>query len=578
MNYEVYVFVFLIVVSSVTALIAAYFMFSKWSAPGAAYFGFMELACLFWNVGYIIEILGGTLAEKMIGVKLQYFTGIPFVSLFWAAGAISYVTLKKRPSTREFIFLSIIPLITTILAILMGYHGFFYQNTRLVQNGPFLLIEKDWGIWFYVHVIYSYLLNLTGSITLFFSLKKGSSLSRKQAVFILVSIVLPWFASVTYITGMKTFMRLDYTNAAFTFSTALLGWSIYKHKLFDLIPVARDVVIDLMEKGMIILDLQNRIIDINPAASKIFKNTTVIGENLDDFLLSSGLSKINLLVKNNLSDDVEIGNKIFEVTILEIKDHKKNIGGKIITLFDITGRKKIERELNESIAAKDKFFSIIAHDLRNPFFGITGLAEILTDPSEKVTPEERDEMLGQIKDLSSNTYRMLENLLDWSRSQTGRIEFNPADTSLFGITTETLKQLANSAEMKGIALTNEIKEDIFVYCDANMISTVLRNLISNAIKFTKSGGTITVSAVKNHDFCEVSVADTGIGMKEDTMHDIFRIDKATHTTGTAGEKGSGLGVLLCKEFVEKNGGKIWVESQLGKGSSFRFTLPLSNKQ
>jgi signal transduction histidine kinase len=578
MNYEVYIFVFLIVISSATALIVAYSMFSKWNAPGAAFFGFMEVSCLFWNVGYIIEILGGTLVEKMIGVKIQYFAGIPLVPLFWAAGAISYVTLNKQPSVRDFILVGIIPLITSILALLMEYHGYFYRHTRLIHNGPFLLIEKDWGIWFYVHVIYSYFLNLVGSTTLFFSLKKVSLLSRKQTVFILVSIVLPWLANITYITGMKTFMRLDYTNAAFTFSTALLGWSIYKYKLFDLVPVAREAVIDLMKKGVVVLDVQNRIIDINPAAVKILENKKGIGENLEDFLLPLGLSKINLLVKNNLAADLEIGSKNFEVTVSEIKDHKKNIGGKIITFFDITDRKKIEKELNESIAAKDKFFSIIAHDLRNPFFGITGLAEILTDPQEEVTPEEREEMLNQIKELSSNTYRMLENLLEWSRSQTGKIEFKPDKINLLSISNETIQQLSNSAEMKGITLTNEIKEDIFAYCDANMIRTVLRNLISNAIKFTVEGGTIKVYAKKDENVCEVSVIDTGVGMTKETSENIFRIDKATHSNGTAGEKGSGLGVLLCKEFVEKNGGKIWVESTLGKGSTFYFTLPLNNQE
>ena len=261
--------------------------------------------------------------------------------------------------------------------------------------------------------------------------------------------------------------------------------------------------------------------------------------------------------------------------------------GKIIGTFgisrDITDRKEARQALTESElqlkelnATKDKFFSIIAHDLKSPFSSILGLSELLFTNFDKYDAQKKKRFIGLIKEATENTYKLLENLLLWSRSQRGIIDFKPTKRNLHLLTGETVNLLSQSTKNKSIVLINQIPEDIYVVADRDMLLTILRNLISNAIKFTHKNGMVIVSVEKTikQKFIEISVTDTGIGISEDTIGDLFQLDKNVSTSGTEKETGTGLGLILCKEFVEKHGGEIWIESKVGKGSKFIFTLPV----
>jgi signal transduction histidine kinase/ligand-binding sensor domain-containing protein len=231
-------------------------------------------------------------------------------------------------------------------------------------------------------------------------------------------------------------------------------------------------------------------------------------------------------------------------------------------------------ELNELNSSKDKFFSIIAHDLKNPFNTIIGFSEILKEEIRSGDPERNLEYASLINTSAVQTLRLLENLLDWANSQTGKILFKPEPINLSGLLNEELGMLNDMAARKSIELKSSISDKLLIQADKNMIKTILRNLISNAIKFTHKNGIVEVNAIISDRNAEISVSDNGIGMTKETMARIFRIDASPSTRGTENEKGTGLGLFLCKEFIEKHGGKIFVESESGKGSIFRFTLPL----
>ena len=231
-------------------------------------------------------------------------------------------------------------------------------------------------------------------------------------------------------------------------------------------------------------------------------------------------------------------------------------------------------ELEQANASKDKFFSIIAHDLRVPFTGLLGMTEIFSENLANFTQEEIKEGLDSLQHTAQTVYTLLENLLTWSRLQRGIIEYFPQDIFLEEIAQYNVSLFSSNAEQKQIALTQVISPDIQAYADQNMINTALRNLISNAIKFTDKGGSITVSATEDEEVVEVTVSDTGTGIKAEDLEKLFRIDVKYSHIGTSGEQGSGLGLILCKELVEKNGGNIWVESEVGKGTTFRFTIPV----
>lgn len=232
------------------------------------------------------------------------------------------------------------------------------------------------------------------------------------------------------------------------------------------------------------------------------------------------------------------------------------------------------QELKELNATKDKFFSIIAHDLKNPFNTLMGFTELLLDNLEEYSTQKLKEFVDILHQTSKQSYALLENLLEWSRAQTGRLEMNPEMVNIHELANENISLLINHATKKSIQLTNEIKPSVQAFCDENMIRTVIRNLISNAIKYTKENGNITCESQIIDDKVEISISDTGIGIKPENVMKLFRIDVNYSTAGTAQETGTGLGLILCKEFVNKNNGEIWVESDFGKGSTFKFTLPL----
>jgi PAS domain S-box-containing protein len=251
---------------------------------------------------------------------------------------------------------------------------------------------------------------------------------------------------------------------------------------------------------------------------------------------------------------------------------------------DITIRKKAEEqleryadELNSLNKSKDKFFSIISHDLRSPFNALLGITEYMAEYYKDMNPDEVKDSVNNIYRSSTKLYNLILNLLEWSRLHTGRMEVEKTSLNLNEAGNEALNLLNENATAKKIDLINKINKDIYVTADKYMIDTVLRNLISNSIKFTKPGGHIILSAVQVGNMVEISVEDNGIGISEENQKKIFRIDAQYHREGTANEKGTGLGLILCKEFVEKNNGTIRIESKENEGSKFIFTIPLSTR-
>jgi PAS domain S-box-containing protein len=250
---------------------------------------------------------------------------------------------------------------------------------------------------------------------------------------------------------------------------------------------------------------------------------------------------------------------------------------------DITERKQAEEEIrlkNEQLlkinTEKDKFFSIISHDLRGPFSGFLGLTELMAEDLSSLTMDQIQEFSLDMRNSAANLYRLLENLLQWSRMQQGSIPFDPEVIQLRSIVDECMAIALEPAKNKGIDLTTDIPENLKVVADNNMLQTVVRNLVSNAQKFTRKGGKISVSAkATENKNVEISVKDSGIGMNPEMVGNLFRLDVKTNRKGTNNEPSTGLGLLLCKEFVEKQGGKIWVESEEGKGTTFYFTLQMS---
>jgi len=340
-------------------------------------------------------------------------------------------------------------------------------------------------------------------------------------------------------------------------------------------------------------DKKNNFITVNKYvahAHKIEKNE-LEGKNCDQIypkedaenywkddleVINSGIAKLNIEEPWDTGSE----RRWLNTSKIPFDDENGEIIGVLGLCFDITEKKSYEEkiiqqneQLQELNATKDKLFSIIGHDLRGPIGGFKQIIELLLSNYDLSDTKRLTKLLQAIQTSASTTYDLLENLLSWAKSQRNEVVYNPSNINLNEISEISISLLEGIAKNKNITIKNLIPIDQFIYADENMIMTIVRNLISNAIKFTNENKTIYLSVIENEINLTISVKDEGIGIKQENLKKLFNSKENFTTYGTSGEKGTGLGLLLCKEFVEKHGGKIWIESEEGKGSDFKFTMP-----
>lgn len=342
-------------------------------------------------------------------------------------------------------------------------------------------------------------------------------------------------------------------------------------------------------------DLNSRFIRINNAQAGLLginSCETAIGKTDFDFFIAKHAettfrdekdifkTKKSLISKLEHIKTSNGKSKWVTATKVPIFDKNGNVSGLVGMSRDITSLKKAEnkilrytKELQHLNATKDKFFSILAHDLKNPFFSLMGFIELLKNNYNELSEEDKREYIDNIFKISKNSYSLLENLLQWASSQSGRIEYCPKEIDLKILIDESTEFFNPIAQKKDIFIKNNVGNPVLVYADPDMMKTIIRNFITNAIKFTENEGVIQINATEAKFHYNITISDCGIGMDSETIKNLFRIDVNHKTMGTSNEVGSGLGLIICKEFVEKNGGDISISSKLGKGSKFTFTVP-----
>lgn len=353
------------------------------------------------------------------------------------------------------------------------------------------------------------------------------------------------------------------------------------------------VLIDSIPTGIAIYQ-NNKITFINPAGVQIFGATTadeLLGKSVIQFIHPDSKNdfrkKMNLIAKGELLDTFEekcirLNGSVFDAEITTIQAVYKESTAFQLIVNDITQRKKADQilqenqlKLNELIVTKDKFFSIIAHDLRSPFNSILGFLDLLYVQYDSFDDTERKDYIRLIAENTGTTLNLLENLLVWANSQRGRIDYQPVRQKLTTLLESVTSTFKSGLNLKGITLNVLVSDDLEIFADTNMLNTILQNLISNAIKYSHQDGIISINAEHLNDSVKVIVSDSGTGMNESTLKKLFSLEKEVSISGTANEKGSGLGLILCKDFIEKHHGTIEVNSEQGKGSQFIFTIPVT---
>lgn len=573
----------LIFFGSISLLLSLYILNNEIGA--VRWVGWSMLANAVWSVAYGLELASTTLQQMKALVNIEYL-GIASLPVYWLLLCISMsgkeIWLKK---TGNKILIIIVPLITLALLWTNDWHHLHYSHLEIDRSGPFPMLKITPGLSYYFFTIYFYILLGTGNILLIQTFRKSDSVYRNQNRVVMIAALLPWLANFCYMLGIRPMTNLDITPFVFLIAVGVIFIAIYRFELFDIIPMAREKVLELMQDGFIVLDHQNRIIDYNPAFKKytsVLQAGQLIGKNLLEALPNQQqlFNFLQLHHSGKLEIMVETATETFDVEadIRFLNDNKFNHNATIIKFQDQTSlrlealkSKQLADELQKLNQLKDRIFSIMAHDLRGP---LLNLGEVLKMTSDDTISTEEFKFLAPTltKDISY-TADLLENILHWSRSQLKGYNINPEHFDLRRLIISEISYHAKAASAKNILIVHELNEELTAYADLVMMQMVIRNLLSNAIKFCSKGCKISISGhCSAAEIINLQIKDDGVGISAENIARIFSGENVS-SRGTQNEKGTGIGLMVCWEFMARNNGAITLDSQLGKGTVFSLQIP-----
>lgn len=570
-------------VSAFVSLLLAVFSLTKKNISSYRYIIFLQLAIFIWCFFQGLELAVQSTEMKILMSKLSYF-GVVSVSLLFLLFCMEYANIKRWVPFKFNWFLWIVPFIIVVLTLTNEFHFLIWSGFETTEYNFARYLIYYHGPLFWIIVGYSYLMLIIAFLILLKTSLKVDKINKIQVVILISAAFFPMLGNFLYIIRIYNPIY-DLTPISFVISSILTFISIFGLGLLELSPIAKDELFKNLNDAVIILDTENQIRDINKAAARYFKYENVINHKFCDvfedweeichFIEKNSYGSLELKVRKN-------GDKIWlKIFVNSVYNSFNQIRGRILVLNDITQLKTKEEELIQSEselkklnASKDKFFGIIAHDLKSPFSGVIGLMDLLIRDMDKMEREELNEILYALKKSLDSIYKLLNNLLLWSRMQRGLTKFSP-EVAYVDFFIRTCMSVFNDMAMAkkiNIVVEEHFKTPVFV--DPNMIDSVFRNLISNAIKFSNPDSKITISVSDySSSYIIVTIKDSGIGMSEIMRSKLFSIEEKIIQPGTDGETGTGLGLILCKEFLQHHSCDIRVESSPEKGTSVSFTLP-----
>lgn len=565
----------------------------------ATWMAIMMAELTWWLILYILEISLTDPALKMVVYKAKYL-GIVFIPVCWFAFAMHY-TGREAWMARYARLLYILPLITTLMIWTNDLHHLMWKEHINFVNVDFSLIDSEPDVWFWVHAAYSYLMITGGTYLLFRQFMSAPALYRRQLSMLFVGVAAPLLANIYVVFGNAA---LDVTPFAFTLTGLALIWGLLRYQLFNLVPVARNTVIDSMTDGMIVLDMSERIVDLNPAALSMIGGSMeeVIGQPITSavrlFAQQPELAehyRVDGTVQGEVMIDTEDMQRTLDVRVSPLRDQHQRMTGRIIVFRDISERKAAEQYIqaqNEALLAANRELTIarqiaenatqmksqalaaISHDIRTPLNSIIGYAELLLIGAGGKLTEQQAEYQQRVV---ANAYYLLtltNDVLDLSRMEVGRMELTRKPFSvrewLEGIVREN-RILVEAKKLRLDVLLDDTMPEIIVG-DAPRLKQIVINLLSNAIKFTKDG--FVRIQVRQHGLenWQIIVSDSGIGVPPEAQKTIF--EEYRQVEGTDKHYGgTGLGLSIVRRLVELMDGEIQLQSEVSKGSIFTITLP-----
>ncbi len=572
------IFSIILLASGVAAAMVGFVLLQR-RHTAIVWFAVMMHASAIWAIAYAFELSSATLDQMLFWINFEYI-GVSFLPAIWIMFVIHFIEKRQWLTFTNVLVIFLFPTITMVMVLTNSHHHLHYFSTSVDTSGPFPLLVLENGPWYTIHTVFFYFLMALGMFLLARHFRKFDTFYRNQTIIILAGAVVPWITNLIYLLGYRPHEYIDLTPYAFIVTALVIAFGLTRYRLFDIVPYAREQLIENLQEGMLVLDEHGRIIDLNGTMQKFLNSYSpmLIGNKLPEVLSTQPAIQHLLLHAGHHRVEITLSNNHeYEVSATRLQDKRKQFVGTLLIFWDITNRKKTTAllktqadELRELNDLKNQMFSIIAHDLKSPMAGLNSLLQFAD--SGGFSEQELKEILPLLSRNVNNTSILLNNLLSWSRSQLEGEQIRPKLFDLSELTANNFTLLEKRAAEKGIKLINESIPRTLIFGDLDMIDLVLRNLLGNAIKFCNQGDTITLQANQQETFTRVMVIDTGLGMDDRTKEKLFQL-MAKSRRGTNDEKGTGLGLKLCKDFIEKNGGTIRAESELGKGSTFIFELP-----
>lgn len=587
MTYNLYLSA-LLMAATCCSLILCYLSWKRRELPISISYGLGMLAGAFYTFGYAFEITSSTLEDIRFWLRVEYI-GIPFGSTIWIIMVLQY-TGRQALIRKPFVaLLMIVPMVTSVAHYTNEWHHLFYSSMSIDSSAGFPLVHLVKGPLYALHLGYSYFFFAIGMGLMIQMYRKALPRMKKQIAFMMIGSLGPFGFPIIYLSGILH-VPIDISPFGFIFSGVFYMWGIYQFNMLRLAPLALQKVFESMQDAVIVVDLDNCITGYNQSASGLIdglNNKGAIGQSaVELFSLYPNLLEI-ITKEPALNNKVQISrhgeDRFYHAHMTTISDKKLKPVGKMLLLSDITETVHYEerllhsaRQLAELNAFKDKMFNVVAHDIRDPLAVLINLMELMEEEMQTCGgshAEIVDEMGQQIQ----NTFTLVESLLEWFQSQRGGMVFHPVIRDLSHTVQTNTRLMQVRSVGKNITILSEISDDLYVFADKEMLDLIIRNLLSNAIKFTEYGGRITLKAEHADGKIIVSVSDTGSGIPADQADSLLQEDYPASSLGTAGERGVGLGLTLCREFVRLNGGEIWFDSTLEQGSTFYFSLPAPPK-
>lgn len=555
------------------------------------YFTLLMLMIAEWSLMSTLESASITIQAKVFWSKLEYI-GAMTTPVFFLRYAIGIAEIRNHWLTRKYWLFWLMPFLVIILTAINELHLLTWTRFTWSEAGNNILTYHH-GPVFYAGMAYSLILVLFAQTLIINALPDLPATFKRQAWSIIIACIFPFTAALIYATGHTPLEGLNITILSFSISGLVLLFGITRYRMFDIAPFARRRLTEILNDAILLVDNDLKIIYHNPAASELLQ--------LGSKYFYSDLRKVGWL-HNACSahleydrEDKEIltnttNNEWYNIKIIRILDDRGAFQANLLMIRNISAEKRLEIQtsrLNEELtishkkllainSQKDKIMSIIGHDLKTPFHQVISLSQILKEGIHDFSKEDILALLNDMSHASENGMKTLQDLLNWAKGQRENVVVDFENLHLSPLMDSIIQNLRLSAAAKQLRFITSIPEDAFIHADEKMVTVAFRNLLTNAIKFSRPGGKITVTYTKMNDFAKIIFTDEGIGMEEKDMNKLFTGGINDSRPGTNGETGSGLGLMLCREMIINNKGSIEVNSLPGEGTTFTVILPVTS--